>query len=260
MYKIFIDSKFICISNQQAYEAFCREFREVNAAGGVVIAKASEQNGLNPTGLDPAKSAGLGGAESCGREGTGACGRERSNSLRYLFICRNGLWDLPKGHQEAGEDIRDTALREVSEETGIPLARLKIRSGSKDDNSGEAYLSGPSHAPSHAHADAPADAPANSEGGLICITDHCYKRDGIWHLKHTWWYAMELMDEVSAQRDKSADILTLTPQTEEGISIATWVCRQEIPGLLSKAYSSISEVVRQAGLHKLESKPFLGIK
>jgi len=36
-----------------------------------------------------------------------------------LFIFRNGKWDLPKGGIEKGEEISDTALREVEEETGV---------------------------------------------------------------------------------------------------------------------------------------------
>ncbi len=36
-----------------------------------------------------------------------------------LFIFRNGKWDLPKGGIEKGEDISETALREVEEETGV---------------------------------------------------------------------------------------------------------------------------------------------
>jgi 8-oxo-dGTP pyrophosphatase MutT (NUDIX family) len=38
---------------------------------------------------------------------------------RYLFIFRNGKWDLPKGKSEKGEPIFETALREVREETGL---------------------------------------------------------------------------------------------------------------------------------------------
>lgn len=37
----------------------------------------------------------------------------------FLFIKRNGLWDLPKGHIEKGEKTKDAAIREVSEECGI---------------------------------------------------------------------------------------------------------------------------------------------
>ena len=36
-----------------------------------------------------------------------------------LFIFRNGKWDLPKGGIEKGEEIKETALREVEEETGV---------------------------------------------------------------------------------------------------------------------------------------------
>ena len=41
-----------------------------------------------------------------------------------LFIFRNGKWDLPKGGTEKGENIEDTAMREVEEETGVN--KLKI--------------------------------------------------------------------------------------------------------------------------------------
>ena len=93
------------------YRRVCAEFKEVDAAGGLVSNKRGD----------------------------------------YLLIRRGGLWDLPKGHREEGEDIQLTALREVQEETGVD--KLKLRD-------------------------------------LICITDHCYLRNEIWHLKHTWWYDM----------------------------------------------------------------------
>ena len=41
-----------------------------------------------------------------------------------LFILRNGRWDLPKGGIEKGEEIEQTAMREVEEETGV--SGLKI--------------------------------------------------------------------------------------------------------------------------------------
>ncbi|MEN9337193.1 MAG: pyrophosphohydrolase [Bacteroidota bacterium] len=43
---------------------------------------------------------------------------------KVLFIYRNGKWDLPKGGIEKNEDIEETALREVEEETGVD--QLKI--------------------------------------------------------------------------------------------------------------------------------------
>ena len=140
---------------EETYRKMCACFKEVNAAGGVVSNRRSD----------------------------------------VLLINRYGLWDLPKGHQEPGEDIEVTALREVQEETGVD--RLELR-------------------------------------GLICVTDHCYLRDGVWHLKHTWWYDMLYTDPVD-----------LTPQREEDITRAAWVARSSLPPYLKNTYPSIMEVFRQ---------------
>ena len=37
----------------------------------------------------------------------------------FLMIYRNGIWDLPKGKLEDGEDFQAAAFREVEEETGL---------------------------------------------------------------------------------------------------------------------------------------------
>ena len=65
----------------------------------------------------------------------------------FLLIRRSGLWDLPKGHQDPGEPIEMTALREVEEETGLKGLVL---------------------------------------GDFIRVTDHTYLREEQWYLKHTW--------------------------------------------------------------------------
>ena len=141
---------------EAVYDAFRSCFKEVNAAGGLVSNRRGD----------------------------------------YLLIKRDGLWDLPKGHQEPGEDIRVTAIREVQEETGVDALQLRE---------------------------------------LICITDHCYRRGGIWHLKHTWWYDMLYTDPVD-----------LTPQTEEDIAKAAWVAKSSLPPFLKNTYPSIVEVFREA--------------
>ena len=138
------------------YRRVCAEFREVDAAGGLVSNRRGD----------------------------------------YLLIQRSGLWDLPKGHRDPGEDIETTALREVREETGVDQLELR---------------------------------------GLICVTDHCYLRNGIWHLKHTWWYDMLYTDPVD-----------LTPQREEDIARAAWVARSSLPPFLKNTYPSILEVFREA--------------
>ena len=109
------------------YRRVCAEFKEVDAAGGLVSNKRGD----------------------------------------YLLIRRGGLWDLPKGHREEGEDIPLTALREVQEETGVD--KLKLRD-------------------------------------LICITDHCYLRNETWHLKHTWLYDMLYTDPVNLTPQAEEDI------------------------------------------------------
>lgn len=38
---------------------------------------------------------------------------------KYLFIKRFGMWDLPKGKLNKNESIREGAIREVTEETGL---------------------------------------------------------------------------------------------------------------------------------------------
>jgi ADP-ribose pyrophosphatase YjhB (NUDIX family) len=80
-----------------------------------------------------------------------AGGLVKNEKDEFLFIYRNKHWDLPKGHQEAGEDIELTAVREVEEETGLKNITLKDK---------------------------------------LDITYHTYMRDGKRELKVTHWYNM----------------------------------------------------------------------
>lgn len=102
----------ICNDIQCAFDHFADEFVWVEAAGGVVE---------NPAG-------------------------------EVVMICRNGRWDLPKGHREEGESMAECAVREVAEETGVV---------------------------------------ASSVAGLLCSTIHCYNLYGKWEMKYTAWYEMK---------------------------------------------------------------------
>jgi 8-oxo-dGTP pyrophosphatase MutT (NUDIX family) len=43
---------------------------------------------------------------------------------KFLIMKRNGIWDLPKGKFEKGENAEEAALREVSEETGLRSMKI----------------------------------------------------------------------------------------------------------------------------------------
>ena len=44
---------------------------------------------------------------------------------KYLFIKRNGFWDIPKGKLEGDESPEEGGAREVEEECGIPLPKIE---------------------------------------------------------------------------------------------------------------------------------------
>ncbi len=53
-----------------------------------------------------------------------AGGIVENDEHKYLFIYRNGKWDLPKGKMEPGEQPAETAIREVKEECGIQNIKI----------------------------------------------------------------------------------------------------------------------------------------
>jgi 8-oxo-dGTP pyrophosphatase MutT (NUDIX family) len=69
-----------------------------------------------------------------------------------LFIFRGGKWDLPKGGTEKGEEIEDTAMREVEEETGVNKLRITKK---------------------------------------LQKTYHIFRRNGTYRLKITHWFEMQ---------------------------------------------------------------------
>lgn len=53
-----------------------------------------------------------------------AGGLVRNEDGKYLFIYRNGRWDLPKGKLELKEKKKEAAVREVEEECGLRVKKL----------------------------------------------------------------------------------------------------------------------------------------
>lgn len=99
--------------SEETYNEICSQYELINAAGGIVT----------------------------------------NTSGDILLIRRNNCWDLPKGKQEENEDIAETAVREVSEECGIPAHSIILEK-------------------------------------FICRTAHTYNVYGPENLKHTFWYLM----------------------------------------------------------------------
>lgn len=54
-----------------------------------------------------------------------AGGLVQNEDGKYLFIYRHGRWDLPKGKLEPNEKKKDAAVREVEEECGLKIKKLK---------------------------------------------------------------------------------------------------------------------------------------
>lgn len=81
----------------------------------------------------------------------GAAGGVVRQNDTILMIKRLGMYDLPKGHIEPGENTEACAVREVTEECGVQGLEI--------------------------------DIPLND-------TWHIYYRDGQWHLKYTRWFVM----------------------------------------------------------------------
>lgn len=84
-----------------------------------------------------------------------------------LFIFRNGKWDLPKGGIEKGEEIEETAIREVEEETGVKGLKVIQK---------------------------------------LQKTYHIFKRNGNYKLKITHWFEMETAYDGKLKPQATEDI------------------------------------------------------
>jgi 8-oxo-dGTP pyrophosphatase MutT (NUDIX family) len=52
--------------------------------------------------------------------------RRTADGPQFALIKANGRWGFPKGNMDKDETPELTALREISEETGLPMNRLRI--------------------------------------------------------------------------------------------------------------------------------------
>lgn len=89
--------------------------------------------------------------------GGGIVTKVKNGKLCVLVIFRRGVWDLPKGKLTRGETVRECALREVKEETGIKDLSIVQ----------------------------PLD-----------VTVHGYAEDDLFRVKTTHWFEMRTSDEI----------------------------------------------------------------
>ena len=90
-----------------------------------------------------------------------------TSTRKALFIFRRGKWDLPKGKLDDNESLKDCALREVKEETGIK--KIKIEQP-------------------------------------IIITYHTYHQQKEFILKESHWYLMKAKEEEETKPQTTEDI------------------------------------------------------
>ena len=92
-----------------------------------------------------------------------------TKNKEFLFIKRNGCWDIPKGKIEKNESAEIAAIREVEEECGIKNIQLKNH---------------------------------------LTVTFHTYTMNNIHYLKKTYWYFMEYdgSDELVPQLEENITI------------------------------------------------------
>jgi 8-oxo-dGTP pyrophosphatase MutT (NUDIX family) len=151
MYKVFVNDKPLFLTNEVAKETDFQLFLLESVDIEQVIIKMFQSKILKAYLYYPDEKAIL----KKVKEKIPVCkaggGLVYNKAGDVLFIFRNGKWDLPKGGVEKNEEIEDTAMREVEEETGV--GNLKI---------------------SH----------------KLQKTYHVFKRNGKYKLKVTHWFEM----------------------------------------------------------------------
>ncbi|MFI3267592.1 MAG: NUDIX domain-containing protein [Rikenellaceae bacterium] len=147
---------FITFNCNESYTVPSREefFRVLEAYDGALIVSSSPKDTLKTFSKDY-------------KEVTAAGGVVTNTEDKILMIYRHNRWDLPKGKIEKGEEIKDCAVREVTEECSIEPLTLKDK---------------------------------------ICSTFHIYFYKEKWIIKESHWYEMSYSGEQVPQPQVEEDI------------------------------------------------------
>ena len=152
MYKVFVNEKSLFLSNKVEKESNFKLFLLESADINAIIVKMFQGKIDSAVLYHPDEKLIMKTLKSKIAVEKAAGGIVYNTNNEILFIFRNGKWDLPKGGIERGETKKETALREVFEETGVK--ELKIIS-------------------------------------KIDKTYHIFKRNGVYKLKETTWFKMK---------------------------------------------------------------------
>lgn len=98
---------------------------------------------------------------------------------KYLFIFRNGKWDIPKGKVDKGEGVKEAAVREIEEECGLEKPVIVDE---------------------------------------LCTTFHTYQMKGKNVLKKTYWYLLDDVNpkEIIPQQEEGITALEFLAPSEFG--------------------------------------------
>lgn len=120
-------------------------------------------------------------------------GKVYNGNNEILFIYRNDKWDLPKGKIEGNESIEKTAIREVTEETGV--AGLEITKP-------------------------------------LETTYHIFKRNGNHKIKVTYWFEMKTSFEGNLYAQEEEGITKVEWLNQEQVFDALTNSYANIKGLI----------------------------
>ena len=124
-------------------------------------------------------------------------GLVKNSRGELLVIYRRGKWDLPKGKNETGETIEQTALREVEEECGLEGIQL---------------------------------------GQFLRSTYHIYEESGKFILKTTDWFSMHYAGKEVPKPLLSEDITEVRWIGSSGLDMVLNNTFPSLTGLLCEAF------------------------